>query len=106
LDSVGYAHHHLGHYDEAITCYEEAIELWRDLGDRYNEADTLTHLGDTHHAANRREDGLRAWQRALTILEELGHADAEQVRSKLNTPDDPACAAAQGLGLVNTIQPC
>ena len=46
-DSLGYAHHHLGQPLQAIVCYEHAIDLYRDFGDRYNEADTLAHLGDT-----------------------------------------------------------
>ena len=58
------------------TCY-------RDLGDRYNEADTLTHLGDTHHAAGDPDAARDAWQQALTILDELDHPDADQVRAKL-----------------------
>ena len=57
--------------------------LFRDLGDRYDEADTLTHLGDTHHAAGDPDAARDAWQQALTILDELDHPDADQVRAKL-----------------------
>ena len=51
-DSLGYAHHHLGHHAQAADCYQHALTLFRDLGDRYNEADTLTHLGDTHQVGS------------------------------------------------------
>jgi tetratricopeptide (TPR) repeat protein len=86
-DSLGYAHHHLGHHTQAITCYQHALDLVRDLGDRYYEATTLTHLGDTHHATGDLDAAQTAWRQALTILDQLDHSDAEQVRTKLTTLD-------------------
>jgi tetratricopeptide (TPR) repeat protein len=82
-DSLGYANHHLGHHTQAITCYLHALDLFRELGDRYNEAATLTNLGDTHHAAGDSESAHDAWQRALAVLIDLDHPDAERVRTKL-----------------------
>ena len=89
-DSLGYAHHHLGHHTQAITCYQHALDLFRDLGDRYYEAATLTHLGDTHHAAGNPQAARDAWQQALTILDDLDHPDADQVRTKLATLYTPS----------------
>jgi tetratricopeptide (TPR) repeat protein len=86
-DSLGYAHHHLGHYAQAITCYQHALKLYKNLGDRYHEAITLTHLGDTHHAAGNPQAAHDAWQQALTILDDLHHPDADQIRTKLTTLD-------------------
>lgn len=84
LDSLGVAHHHLGHHRQAIACYHRALDQYRNLGDRYGEADTLTHLGQTHHDAGDPEAGRAAWQRALTILDELGHPNAQHVRTQLD----------------------
>src|SRR6266545_2968328 len=53
------------------------------LRNRYNEADALGHLGDTHHAMGDTETAHRMWQQALTILEELGHPSTAAVRAKL-----------------------
>jgi hypothetical protein len=53
-----------------------------DLGDRYYEADTLVRLGDTHLAADNPDGARTAWQRALDILTELDHPDADTVRAK------------------------
>ena len=39
------------HHRAAIRCYQRALGLFRRLGDRYDEADTLSRLGDTQHAA-------------------------------------------------------
>ncbi|MEU6682768.1 tetratricopeptide repeat protein [Streptomyces sp. NPDC046832] len=33
-DSLGYAHHHLAQYSDAITCYERALALDREFGDQ------------------------------------------------------------------------
>ena len=79
-DSLGHAHHHLGQHPQAITCYQHALTLNRDLGARYSEADTLDHLGDIHQAAGKLHAVRDAWQQALTILD---HPDAAQIRAKL-----------------------
>ena len=82
-DSLGYAEHHLGNLAEAAACYQRALSLYRESGDRFREADTLTHLGDTRHAAGDLAQAREAWQQALAILEDLQHPDAGQVRAKL-----------------------
>jgi tetratricopeptide (TPR) repeat protein len=83
LDSVGYAYHFLGQSDEAIAYYQQSLDAFREYGDRYSEADTLIHLGETHHVLEDQQATRRAWQRALSILIELHHPDASQVRAKL-----------------------
>jgi tetratricopeptide (TPR) repeat protein len=83
-DSLGYIHHQLGQHIEAATYYQHAVNLFRELGNRYDQAVTLIRLGDAHHAAD--SDGAaHAWRLALDILDEMGHADAEQVRARLHT---------------------
>jgi tetratricopeptide (TPR) repeat protein len=82
-DSLGYAHHRLGHHARAMDCYRNTLTMVRHLGDRYQEADTLGNLGDVHLAAGEPLAARDAWQRALAILDELDHPDAEQVRAKL-----------------------
>ncbi len=61
------------------------------------EADTLTRLGDTHHATGDTDAARSAWRYALTILNNLGHPNADTVRAKLDhieptaaKPIDPA----------------
>jgi tetratricopeptide (TPR) repeat protein len=92
-DSLGYIHHHLGHHQQATTCYQQALDLFRDLDDRYYQAEAATNLGDIHHAAGDTGTAHRHWRHALTILDELGHPKAEQVRARLHccvTPDRAA----------------
>jgi DNA-binding SARP family transcriptional activator/tetratricopeptide (TPR) repeat protein len=82
-DSLGYAEYHLGDVAEAVACYQRALSMHRESGDRSNEADTLIHLGDTRQAAGDLAQAQQAWHQALAILDDLQHADADQVRAKL-----------------------
>jgi tetratricopeptide (TPR) repeat protein/DNA-binding XRE family transcriptional regulator len=88
-DSLGHAHHYLGHRTQAVASYQHAIDLYRDLGDRYHEAAARAHIGDSHHAAGDADAARTAWRRALTILDQLDHPDAHQVRTKLHGLDQP-----------------
>jgi DNA-binding SARP family transcriptional activator/tetratricopeptide (TPR) repeat protein/DNA-binding XRE family transcriptional regulator len=85
LDSLGFAHHHLGNHARAVACYWRAAEGFRDLGDRPNLIGTLTHMRDSYEAAGETGSAQAAWERALTILDDLDHADADRVREKLRT---------------------
>jgi tetratricopeptide (TPR) repeat protein len=81
--SIGDIHRGCGHLQQAVSCYGRALAEYRQLGDRYNEADTLTTLGDTHHAAGALDRAQTAWRGAVHILDQLGHPDADDVRSRL-----------------------
>ena len=59
------------------------VVAYRELGDRYYEADTLAHLGQAHHALRGFDAARAAWQQALDILTELQHPDVERVRAEL-----------------------
>jgi DNA-binding SARP family transcriptional activator/tetratricopeptide (TPR) repeat protein len=89
-DSLGYAHHHLGDHTRAIECYQAAVALYRAFDYRYNEADAMASLGDVHYSAGNLESAGEAWRRALHVLDQLGHTDADAVRTKLERMDRPA----------------
>ncbi|MEV6239640.1 BTAD domain-containing putative transcriptional regulator [Lentzea sp. NPDC051838] len=82
LDTIAGAHLKLGEHTQAVEHYESALALYRDLGERYYEADTLIHLGDAQHEAG--DDARASWQGALDILDELGSTDADPVRARLD----------------------
>jgi len=84
-DSLGYVEHQLGHHRDAADCYQNALSLFRELGNRFNEADILTHLGDTRHAAGDQQEARAAWKQALDVLDDLHHPDADKVRAKLGS---------------------
>jgi tetratricopeptide (TPR) repeat protein/transcriptional regulator with XRE-family HTH domain len=82
--TVGYVHQRLGRHAEAVTCYLRALDLYRELGNRFIEAEILARLGDAYQAEDDAQAAGRTWQRALTILTELNHPDADDIREKLN----------------------
>jgi hypothetical protein len=53
------------------------------IGDRYAEAETLSRLGDTLRAGGDSAAARAVWLEALSVLDKLGHTDAEGVRAKL-----------------------
>jgi tetratricopeptide (TPR) repeat protein len=88
-DSLGYIHRHLGNHARAISCYQHAIDQCRDAGDRYNEAISIAGLADTHYANGDPAAARTAWQGALTILHNLSHPDADDIRARIKQLDEP-----------------
>jgi len=85
FDSLGYIHAQLQEFDKSAEYYREALALFREFGDRYNEADALINLGDV---ARDRGDGFAAraaWQKAVVILDDIDDPRASQVRERLET---------------------
>jgi len=55
----------------------------------------LTHLGDTHHATGSPQAARQAWQQALSILDDLNHADADNLRTRIKALGTPAPARGE-----------
>ena len=104
LNGLGYAHHHLGHYEQAIAYYQQALDLRSELADRYGQAVSYNYLGDAHHAVGGADAARDAWQNALDVLDSLGHADVghvhpDEIRTKLHrleTPGPPTQSSVEG----------
>ncbi|MBB5867530.1 DNA-binding SARP family transcriptional activator/DNA-binding XRE family transcriptional regulator/Tfp pilus assembly protein PilF [Allocatelliglobosispora scoriae] len=99
-DSLGYIHHHLRDHRRAVACYEHAIRLFGENGNRYHEAETLTHLGDTYRAAGVPDAAGAAWRKARDILDDLHHPDNRRVHALLKRLDagEPPREPALGRG--------
>ena len=95
LDTIGYAHHHLGHHQQAASYFEQALAIDRELPDLYSQATHYDHLGDALHAVGNTTQAHHAWQLALKILDQLsdvprqgaGYADPDAIRTKLRDHD-------------------
>jgi tetratricopeptide (TPR) repeat protein len=88
LDTLGYIAHHRGEYDEALTYYQKSLELCRDLGATYDEADILEHLGLSLAALERRAEARLVWQQALHLNRTQERiADANRVEQQLAALD-------------------
>jgi hypothetical protein len=51
--------------------------------DRWAQAETLGHIGDTRLGAGQPDEARAAWEEALAILDDLRHPGAGQVRARL-----------------------
>jgi tetratricopeptide (TPR) repeat protein len=89
LDSIGFAQHHLGHHIQAVASYQQALHLYREHGHRHGTSTVLRHLGDTYYATRDFDRARDIWRQALDILDELHHADADEVRAKLGKLGGP-----------------
>ncbi len=83
-DSIGYAHQQLGNHHAAFDSYRSALDLLRQTGGRNAEAQTLIRVGDMRHAAGDHAAARAEWRDALVILDDLGHPDAQRLRTKLH----------------------
>jgi tetratricopeptide (TPR) repeat protein len=82
-NGIGFARHHLGQFDRAVDCHQRAIELYLALGDRIGEVEALIRLGNATYATGESVAARDTWRRALGILDDVAHPDAEHVRAQL-----------------------
>ena len=81
--SLGHTHHQLGHHRHAVENYRHALDLFRKAGERYELAGVLSGLGDTYLSLGDRDAARDAWEQAESILDDLQHSEAEDVRRKI-----------------------
>ena len=66
---------------EAVPCFLRAVTLDREMGNRYDLAMVLAHLGDTYVSTGDLARPARGWDESLTILADLHHPAASEVRA-------------------------
>ncbi|GAA2158558.1 MULTISPECIES: tetratricopeptide repeat protein [Glycomyces] len=86
-DSLGYIHRRLGNRAQSIDAYQAAIAGFQSIGDRFSHASSLRALAEAHRDFNDATAARTAWEKALTLLDELDHTDAEIVRTELDHLD-------------------
>jgi tetratricopeptide (TPR) repeat protein len=68
---------------QAVGYHRRALGLFREIGDRTGEAETLNGLGEVFLATGRPGQARRHWQEALTLYTTLGAPEAGQIRAQL-----------------------
>ena len=87
LDSLGFAYHRLGDHDQAFASDGQAVALFRETANHYEEANTLENLGDARHETGDLAARV-AWTEALQLLEPLDAVErADRVRANLDPPE-------------------
>jgi tetratricopeptide (TPR) repeat protein len=70
-DTLGRAYHSMGHYGDAITCYEQALSLARELDDRGKEVSAFCGLGWCYCQLGHTAQAIRYGEQALPIARAL-----------------------------------
>jgi len=86
-DTLGVVWQRLGDHGAAVTCFLNAVTLDREMGNRYDLAMALLHLGDTYASTGDSVGAREAWEESVMILEVLHHPSAGEVRSRLTGLD-------------------
>jgi len=73
--SLGMARAAQDRYGDAEECLISALDTFRALGRPWPEAVVLTSLGRVERDTNRPDEARATWQRALTIVDEVGEMD-------------------------------
>ena len=76
LNNLGSTYVELQRFDEAITCYQQSLAIWRETGDRYGEGQTLNNLGNAYQEMGQRDRAVRCWREAAAAMRDAG--DHEQ----------------------------
>ncbi len=74
---LGWAKRATGLPREALAAYEEALRLYRAVGDRAGEAATLNNIGLVYDGLGERARALEFYQQALPIRREVGDRAGE-----------------------------
>jgi predicted ATPase/class 3 adenylate cyclase len=77
LNSLGVVCWNLGLYEEALSYYEEALEICRKTGNAIGEGITLSGMGVVYQSLFRYEEALKYSQEALKISKAAGDKKAE-----------------------------
>jgi tetratricopeptide (TPR) repeat protein len=74
---AGLAQEKTGNLTAALGYYEQALPIYREVGDRAGEANTLNNIGMVHHDRGEGQTALGLYEEALPILQEVGDRAVE-----------------------------
>ena len=82
-DTLGVVWQRLGDHAQALTCFLNAVTLDREMGNRFDLAMVLLHLGDSCASTGDADGAREAWEESVAILQGLHHPAAGAVRGRL-----------------------
>jgi tetratricopeptide (TPR) repeat protein len=77
LGNLGSAYLELRRFEEAAACFQDALAIFREVGDRRAEGVTLDGLGDAYGGLRRFEEAIACFQDALAVYRETGDRHRE-----------------------------
>jgi CHAT domain-containing protein/Tfp pilus assembly protein PilF len=77
LNNLGFTYDRLSQYEKALSCYEQALVLAREVGNREGEERDLNQLGRVYLELSQYEKALPFHEQALTIARAVGDRQGE-----------------------------
>lgn len=62
-----------------MSNYEQVLQIFREVGDRNWEGETLNSLGQAYNAFGKKEDALKSYKEALRIVQEVEDREGEGI---------------------------
>jgi tetratricopeptide (TPR) repeat protein len=83
LDSIAFAYGQLADYERSTAHYEQALAMYRLLGDPQGEAAAWLCLGDIQLASGQADAARGCWERSRALLAEIPGADLSGASGRL-----------------------
>ncbi|MGK5671321.1 AfsR/SARP family transcriptional regulator [Micromonospora sp. URMC 106] len=83
IANLGEAHAELGDHERAILRFRDAVRLHLATGNEHGRARTLLALGRSLGALGDTDGARSCWREALTVFDELGDPEADEIRALL-----------------------
>ncbi len=77
LLNLGAAYFSSSQYQRAIEYYQQALSIFRAVGDRNGEAKVLTNLGAAYFSSSQYQRAIEYYQQALSIFRAVGDRNTE-----------------------------
>ena len=77
LNNIGFAYHELSQYDKALSFYQQALPIQKQVGDRAGEARALYSIGSAYYSLSQSDKALIYFQQALPIRKQEGDRAGE-----------------------------
>ena len=66
-----------GQYDQALSNFQQALVIRREIGNRAGEGATLNNIGAVYRAQGQYDQALSQYRQALVIAREVGYKELE-----------------------------
>lgn len=79
LNNLGNAYNSLGEHQIAINYHQQSLAIYREIGDRNGEANSLLGLGNTYNSLGQYQQAINYLQQSMAICLEIGNRQGEAV---------------------------
>ena len=77
LFNMGAIHYLFGHYDQALSLYDQCLSIYKKIGDRQGDGATLNSISQIYDAKGDYDTALRYLEQSLAISQQIGDRQGE-----------------------------